>query len=612
MADHVEGNVDSEDDVDGPPEAKSSECYESGDASVDGVRLHLGCRSFCKVSGHKIEQWLAKTSGVPIQKVFKVLSWRYAFATVLPEHSSKFREAIDGALYRNASIQVRDGHARDANNRRPKADQEETRLSKRQKIKDFPPGYVPTLKDLKDKLKHKDPGSVLRKSAPLLDYSYETQLSMKGTYVKSAVRSFTKLMEKKCQEMNLSPPSWTSFEWSKGAGGPLGCACPLDEPIGTPLESLEGYRNKCEFSIGKNETGEIEVGFVLRVTEDGFGRVVSKCDDVPFVPSAMKQLCSALRECVRASPFKLFERGKGWSTGVWRMVMARLSSTGDMLVLVQTSTLSDDDKSVLSKSLEESLVSAKIGVVSIYLQFNDEVSDAARPGTPLHHIFGEPQLKMPLLGLTFNIGPLSFYQANNTTCALLYSRALDWLQPSDATVVLDICCGVGTIGLCAARRCRQVIGIELVPEAVESAKANAELNGVTNSSWRVGRAEDVLPAVLDELDSSFEVCAVVDPPRPGLHPTVLGALRSCTQLSRLVYVSCNPESLVEDVVKLTLPRESDEDPLVPVRAVAVDMFPHTMHCEMILLMERSSRVKDPRNLQATTASQAQDSTETTV
>ncbi|CAJ1390902.1 unnamed protein product [Effrenium voratum] len=277
------------------------------------------------------------------------------------------------------------------------------------------------------------------------------------------------------------------------------------------------------------------------------------------------------------------------------MVMARLSTSGEMLVMVQTAAVADEEKEPLIKEIVSALTKEdQIKVVSIYLQFNDEVSDAARPNAPLELIHGQKQLRMRLLGLDFDIGPLSFYQANSRTCELLYGRALEWLRPENEIAMLDVCCGVGTIGLCASRRCKKVVGIELVPEAVESAKANAALNKVDNTEWVVGRAEEVLPKLLQELDPELEVCAVVDPPRAGLHTTVLRALRSCSQLSRMVYVSCNPDSLVEDIIKLTLPSESDEDPFVPLRAVAVDMFPHTLHCEMILLLERSSKVTDPR------------------
>jgi len=275
--------------------------------------------------------------------------------------------------------------------------------------------------------------------------------------------------------------------------------------------------------------------------------------------------------------------------------MARLSPLGQMLVLVQTTTLSKDDHYRFTVQLVEALTTAGLGVVSIYLQFNDDVSDVARPDAPLHHLHGQPRLLMPLLGLNFEIGPLSFFQANSTTCEALYETAIDWLKPNDASLVLDVCCGVGTIGLCAARRCPRVVGIELVSEAVESARQNAALNGIENATFHVGKAEDVLPELLKELDSTQgQVCAIVDPPRPGLHHQITTALRRCAQLARIVYISCNPDSLVDDVIRLTMPQESSGEAFVPVRAVAVDMFPHTFHCEMVMLLERSSRVTDPR------------------
>ncbi|CAE7546783.1 unnamed protein product [Symbiodinium natans] len=249
---------------------------EAAATEEEAPSLHVQCRDFNKMPCAKVEQWLAENAGVPLQKVFKLQTWSYAFVTVLPEHKQKFREAVDGLLMRKCCVSVNEGTPRKS---QPKGDEE--RSNKRQKVKDFPPGHIPTLKDLKDKLKNKDPGDVLRKSAPLIDWSYETQLSMKGTYIKTAVRSFTKQVDKKCKDLSLPAPAWTSFEWSKACGAPIGCACPLDPPIGTPEGSLEGYRNKCEFSIGKSDAGDIECGFVRRITDDGYGRIVASCEDVP-------------------------------------------------------------------------------------------------------------------------------------------------------------------------------------------------------------------------------------------------------------------------------------------------------------------------------------------
>lgn len=273
--------------------------------------------------------------------------------------------------------------------------------------------------------------------------------------------------------------------------------------------------------------------------------------------------------------------------------MARTAPTGELLVMIQVASLAnDEEQQQLVKSVIDALSAADLNVVSIYLQINDTSTDAARPDAPLLCIHGKPRLEMTLLGLKFELGPLSFFQANSATCVLLYEKALEWLRPEGA-VVLDVCCGVGTIGLCAAKRCKRVIGLELIPEAVESAKQNAALNGIENVSFRVGKAEETLPQLLSELGDEANICAVVDPPRPGLHKTVLESLRRCERVSRLVYVSCNPETLADDVVRLCMPREG-VDPYVPMRAVAVDMFPHTLHSEMIVVLERSSTVPDLR------------------
>merc|ERR1719277_2510069 len=109
--------------------------------------------------------------------------------------------------------------------------------------------------------------------------------------------------------------------------------------------------------------------------------------------------------------------------------MARLSPTGEMQVLVQTATLNDEDRQRLVESLLEAVKAVDCNVTSVYLQYNDEVTDAARPDAVLVHVHGEPRLRMPLLGLSFELGPLSFFQANSSTCASLYERALSWLRP---------------------------------------------------------------------------------------------------------------------------------------------------------------------------------------
>jgi len=264
--------------------------------------------------------------------------------------------------------------------------------------------------------------------------------------------------------------------------------------------------------------------------------------------------------------------------------------------MVQTTTVEGDERKRLEEILCKHLLDTNLGVISVYLQFNDELTDAARPSAVVSLVRGSPRLEMPLCGLRIEVGPLSFFNPNTTTCKFLMEKAVEYLCLRKTDVLLDIFSGVGTIGLCAAAHCARVIGVEIVPEAVENAKANAVLNGIENVEFHVGKAEDLVPKIVGDLDPELDVCAVVDPSRAGLHPRVVNALRSRRQVSRIVYISCNPESLAEDAAKMSVSTDGDEDDLVPVSAVAVDSFPQTLHVEMILKQERFHRLKDPRNV----------------
>ncbi|KAK3263439.1 hypothetical protein CYMTET_27754, partial [Cymbomonas tetramitiformis] len=189
---------------------------------------------------------------------------------------------------------------------------------------------------------------------------------------------------------------------------------------------------------------------------------------------------------------------------------------------------------------------------------------------------------------------------NTAAAEVLYHLVGDWAQCDAKTLLFDVCCGTGTIGLTLARRVARVVGIDIVEEAITDAKANAHMNGIENAEFVAGKAEETLPGLLEDfckkLPSSAEdagaaeynnVVAIVDPPRAGLHKKVLNALRRNEHLNRLVYVSCNPATLVENALKLCTP--IDKIPAFrPVKAVAVDLFPHTAHCEAVMLFERQS------------------------
>ena len=248
-----------------------------------------------------------------------------------------------------------------------------------------------------------------------------------------------------------------------------------------------------------------------------------------------------------------------------------------------------------------------------------------------------------LCGLRFRVSPSSFFQVNSGAAALLYRLALDWAglekkkeeeeeeekkteeasgngngagegegnaankgaengetasEDSSSSVFLDVCCGTGTIGICAAAAgARRVVGVDVVEAAVRDAEANARANGLSLSSpsssspscrFVAAKAEDVMASLLKEEEASGanpRFVAVVDPPRAGLHPKVRNALRGCSAVSRVVYVSCNPDTLASDCIHLCS-RGGFGKGFRPVKAVAADLFPMTNHCEAVVLLER--------------------------
>ncbi|MBP1757171.1 MAG: rRNA (uracil-5-)-methyltransferase RumA [Firmicutes bacterium] len=190
---------------------------------------------------------------------------------------------------------------------------------------------------------------------------------------------------------------------------------------------------------------------------------------------------------------------------------------------------------------------------------------------------GQEWIEEQLLGLKFQISPLSFFQVNPEQTAVLYDQAVAMAALSAQDQALDLYCGTGTIALALARQAGSVIGVEAVAPAIQDAWGNAERNGLSNIHFEVARAEEWLPKAVAE-GSIHPTVAVIDPPRRGCDETLLEALKA-VPLERLVYVSCNPATLARDVARLA--------PVYHVRKVQpVDMFPWTDSIECVCLLTR--------------------------
>lgn len=232
----------------------------------------------------------------------------------------------------------------------------------------------------------------------------------------------------------------------------------------------------------------------------------------------------------------------------------------------------------LQDLLINELQKAAPGLVSICLSAQAEADDEALQTGSIQVIYGTPLLKETLMGLDFQISPLSFFQVNHAVCELLYAHALQQAVKNPEDVVLDLYAGAGTISLAAARRCRLVAGIEYAEEAVQDAQENARINGIQNAVFHAGKAENVLPELVA---AGFKPDAVImDPPRKGAHPEVLKAIAGA-QPERVVYISCHPASQARDAAVLA------SAGYTATLAQPFDMFPQTAEIENIITFERN-------------------------
>ncbi|KMT02077.1 hypothetical protein BVRB_9g208060 [Beta vulgaris subsp. vulgaris] len=550
---------------------------------------------------------------------------------------------------------------------------------------------------------------------PLAHLSYPEQLDKKKNSLMQILKRLTRNARKACPK-GVPLPAWAVNSREIG-----GLPCKLEGIIESPL--INGYRNKCEFSVGYSVQGKPTVGFMLGNFREGV-TAVEEPTDCPNVSKIACKYALVFQEFLQDSGLPIWNRFN--NTGFWRQLTVREgrnpqkdielevenpgANISEAMLIVQVSTEGHDDD-LVSNELEKLTRAFVTGAAStcpplpltaLALQDHRGISNAAAADTPLRPLpiptaqssseaevvmaTNESRIHDYIGNLRFSISPTAFFQVNTLAAEKLYTLAGDWAGLGPDTLLFDVCCGTGTIGLTLANHVGMVVGIEMNASAVSDAQRNAEINAITNCKFICSKAEDVMGSLLKEyLDDSEDqddtsnpldndgkqnstgenqisvnneahpedclnevnvdadhacdvnkgeqdlqsnnvndessakqhfknVVAIVDPPRSGLHPVVLKALRTHPRLRRLVYISCNPETLVANAIELCTPlSETTEkgrkgqgwrnmsnaglarhrlksmpksEPFQPVKAMAVDLFPHTPHCELVMLLER--------------------------
>ena len=258
--------------------------------------------------------------------------------------------------------------------------------------------------------------------------------------------------------------------------------------------------------------------------------------------------------------------------GLIRHIMSRVSREGKiMAVVVATQNTLPHERELIAM-----LRAAAPGLVSLYLNVNKR-GDNVILGLENRLLFGQERLEDTLCGLKFSLFPLSFFQINPVQTEKLYQTALDFAELTGNELVADLYCGAGTISLMLAKKARQVIGIEIVPEAIRDAEENARRNGVENAQFHAAAAEDLLPQMVAQ--GLRPDVVVLDPPRKGCEEKVLAAIAEAGP-RRIVYVSCDVATQARDAKFLCAHGYE------AVQCQSVDMFCQTGHVENVLAFEK--------------------------
>ena len=261
--------------------------------------------------------------------------------------------------------------------------------------------------------------------------------------------------------------------------------------------------------------------------------------------------------------------------GMLRNMVVRTSSTGELMVIVICKIVEEHEMD-LFRQLLQYVADSFPEITSLLYIINNKCNDTIND-LDVHVFKGNDHIFEEMEGLRFKVGPKSFYQTNSGQAYNLYKIAREFAGLTGNELVYDLYTGTGTIANFVSRQARQVIGIEYVPEAIENAKVNAEINGITNALFYAGDMKDMLTQEFINEHGRPDVI-ITDPPRAGMHQDVVDVILFA-EPQRIVYVSCNPATQARDLQLL--------DCKYRVKAVQpVDMFPHTHHVENVVLLEK--------------------------
>lgn len=336
-----------------------------------------------------------------------------------------------------------------------------------------------------------------------------------------------------------------------------------------PSPEVDRYRNKVQFPVGVDKNGVPCIGFYAGRTH----RIVP-CPDCKLQPSVLNEIGNALCAFFAQQGIRPYDEQSG--KGLVRHIFLRRGAHSGQIMVCLVCTRA---KLPHAEQLCTALRGQFPAISTILLNVNAKNTNVIL-GSENHILYGPGYIEDTLCGVPVRLGPLSFYQVNTLAAERLYGVAAQYAQLSPDDTLLDLYCGMGTIGLSMAEQCRELIGVEIVPEAIESAKANAARMGeAVAAKSRFFCADAGQAATQLAAEGLHPDIVMLDPPRKGCDEATLSAVVRMAP-RRVVYVSCNPATAARDAAWLEKNGYHTE------KVQPVDLFPRTKHCEAVLLLTK--------------------------
>ncbi len=335
---------------------------------------------------------------------------------------------------------------------------------------------------------------------------------------------------------------------------PLGMAQPMQ------------YRNKAQYPVGMGNGGDIITGFYSPRSH----QIIPNLECAILHP-ASDEVAACVRRWVKEFGIAPYNEETG--RGILRHVYTRVGfESGEIMAVLVVTT----QKIPYLSELITRMKRLKINITSFQLNVNAKDTNIVL-GKENVVLFGSDKITDSLGGIAFEISPQSFYQVNPVQTKVLYTSAMEMANIKKEDIVFDLYCGIGTISLFVAGSCKEIHGIEIVPEAVEDAKSNAQIGGIVNAFFHCG---DAAQKTAELIESGIKPdVVIIDPPRKGCESEMIDLLKKLSP-PRILYISCNPATLARDLRLLA------DDGYQISEVQPVDLFPHTGHVECVVEIRR--------------------------